>query len=708
MLDEEEGTGSQDLLRYVFVVLHRWWLVVLFMGAGTAAALYHQSKKPQVYVASASVLVRVEAPKVLGQKADEAAVAFGDNQWSADRATFYNSQLSIMRSEAVAELSVRQGKLADMPAIAGVGTEAQRFATAVRSVQSSISVTLAEQERTVWVNAMHSDPAAAAAIANAVIAGYEAFNLDSYRSGNAHATEWLAKELDDVETELNRTNTEIMDFKKDNGLLAFSLEDRRSLLANDIAHYSEAATAAKTQRLVLEAENKKISEAAEQGDIAQSPIFDVASSVTGRLLREQLLAATIELDSLSVTLGPQHPTRLAQLERVQKSKQALADEAKLVLAVSTSGLKKALAVEGRLESELESLKAQAFELGPKEIFYSGLLRKRDEAETRAKHLRERFNETDMAGRLQASNLRPLDPAVAVPAANKSLRYAAAGGALLGMLLSIGLILGAYQLDSSIKTVAEVEALGAEEFLGALPAMGKDGSEVGRFQEAARIVRTNMSFLSPDSDYRTIMVTSPQPRDGKSTTAYWMAASLAQTGKRVLLIDCDMRNPSLHKRIDAPRTEGLSELIVGSISVEKAIRHTEEKGVYLLPAGCPIRNPSESLASKRFANLLETLRGQYDILILDTPPILPVTDASIVCGLADLVLMIARCGNTERTALHVALTQIRRASPKVLGMIANYAGGGTSGYYYKGYSAKYSYGEDFDADAEPAIGLDPAS
>jgi len=702
--DDDEGSNI-DLREYVGLVLKNKWIVVAGLVAGIALGIFYGRSRPIVYTTSASMLISSEAPHVLGRDVDQ-AVEYGANRWSGDRATFYNSQLTIMRSQAVASFSVKEGKLDEVPEVAGTGTPAQRFRAAYAAVRSSMSVSIADQERTVWVTATHKNPVAAAAIANAVIKGYQAFNRDEYRAGNEEAIGWLSKELDNVEVELAAADKAIDDFKRNNDLLSFSIEDRRSLLGQSIAHYSEQASEARTSRIGLEVQHNKIDEANKQA-ITDSSIFELAGSATGRLLREQYLAATIDLQSLSANLGPLHPTRLEQTERVEKLKVALAGEAKVVKTTALDRYKNALALEGRMNGEVQRLKQQAFDLGPKEIEYGVLLRQRDEALNRAAHLRERYNENNMAGRLQSTNVRPLDSAyIPGQSSAKKWSYYVGASAMLGLMMSIGLILLVHQLDSRIHRVGQIEELGGSSFLGALPiiknADNREPNMMSRFQEAIRIVRTNLSFLAPDVDQRVIMVTSPQPQDGKSTTAYWMAVSMSQMGKRVLLVDADMRSPSLHNIIGIQRDEGLSELIVGEIKLADALRDTDFKNVKMIPAGRPIRDPAESIASKRFAGLLDSFRDEFDIIIVDTPPVLPVADASLMCRVVDVALVIGRCGSTEKNALGMALSQIRRAKPKSLGVIANAAGVRAERYYYKGYDG-YAYGETPDLAYDASVG-----
>lgn len=691
---DDEDIPSIDFREYLGQILKYKWIVVLGVAAGIAAGVFYGRSQPVYYHASASVLLSAEAPRILGRDVDK-AVEYGTNNWSADRSTFYNSELSIMRSEAVATLSVSEANLADIPEVAGDGTPDQRQRAALAAVQSSTVISLADLERTVWVTSTHRNPLAAAAIANAVVSGYQAFNRDRYRDGNKDATDWLAKELDTVEAELASADAKISAFKKDNDLLSFSMEDRRSLLGGQLSHYAEQASMAKTSRIGLELTHDKIVEAG-QVPITESSIFELADSPTGRLLREKYVAATIDLESLSASLGPLHPTRLEQMERVGKLESSLEDEARVITATAREEYKKALALEGRLNAEVAALKQQAFGYGPQEIAHGALLRQRQEAAERAAHLRERYNQNNMAGRLHATNVKPLDSAYA-PAYSgaKPWRNYVGGGGFLGLLLSVGLILLMYQLDSRLHRVGQVEDIAGACFLGSLPVLAEAGpgktSAMSSFQEAIRIVRTNLHFLSPDVTQRTIMVTSPQPKDGKSTTAYWMAVSLAQMGKKVLLIDADMRNPSLHTILGIKRTDGLSDLIVGDITSEQAVRSTDFKNVHMIPAGQPIRDPAESLASKRFSSLLATFRDEYDIVIIDTPPVLPVADATLLCPKVDVALMIGRCGNTEKRALTHALAQLRRAKPKTLGVIANGAGMRGDRYYYKGYEG-FSYGE----------------
>lgn len=688
-LERDADDAEIDLKRYLLLVLkYKWLLIACVAVAVTGAVLYGQSR-PILYQASASILIESQAPQVLGRQVEE-AVDQGVNGWNGDRKAYYSSQLSIMGSHAVMQLAADKSGLIDNPAVAGTGSAAERQQNVVRAL-SAVKLHRAEDEEIVWITATHRDPDAAAATANALVVGYEHFAMNSYQAGNSAASEWLARELDRVEKDLEQRESEIFQFKKEHDLLSLSLEDRRNLLANQIEHYSQQASQAKTERIALEAELERIKKAAAQ-DISTSPIFEITGSRNGLTIRESFIAAVVEEQSLAANLGPQHPVLIKQKEMVAQLRSSLQTEAQLIAQAVEEKHQRALRFEQRLDAEVEELKTQAFALGPTEVAHNALVRKHQDAQERSQILRERFRSNELAARLQATNIQPLDAAVApaLPLPRRWGFYVTAAVAI-GLLLGIGLIGLFTVLDSRVRTIREVEELCPKEFVGALPFCKTSANDPvasdPRFEEAMRIIRTNLGFLKPDLEARRILITSAQPRDGKSTTAYRLAQSFAQAGKKVVLVDADLRNSSVHDMLGIPRKDGLSDVIVGDIAVTDALR-MDTPSLSILPAGRMNRYPAEALSSKRFQSILEELDSKFDVVIIDAPPILPVADATLLVSHADVTVVLARCGQTDKGAFGIALNQIRRARPECLAVVANSLDTRSERYIYAGY---YSYG-----------------
>ncbi len=216
-------------------------------------------------------------------------------------------------------------------------------------------------------------------------------------------------------------------------------------------------------------------------------------------------------------------------------------------------------------------------------------------------------------------------------------------------------------------------------------------------ECCRSIRTNILFMSPDHPVRTMVITSPSPQEGKTTTAINLAVAMAEAGGRVLLIDTDMRRPRLHRSFAVPNQVGVSTLILGNSTLDDAIKHTEIPNLDVLPCGPIPPNPSELLHTKRFAQVLEDCKTRYEHIILDSPPTSAVTDPAVLGNLVDGVILIVKGASTTREAAAHARRQLISAKCRLLGVIVNEIdfsnpGYGYHYYYYRKYSRYgYTYG-----------------
>ncbi|RMH14202.1 MAG: polysaccharide biosynthesis tyrosine autokinase [Gemmatimonadetes bacterium] len=260
------------------------------------------------------------------------------------------------------------------------------------------------------------------------------------------------------------------------------------------------------------------------------------------------------------------------------------------------------------------------------------------------------------------------------------------GALLGLILGVGAAFFLEYLDRTVRTSADVETLLGIPVLGIIPRLRKVDEEDDRraglplivaldpldpAAEAYRNLRMNLMFMSTeDEPIRTILFSSPGPHEGKSTTAVNFAVMLAQQGQRVLLIDADLRRPSLHRAMDLLREPGLTNLLVGDAEAREAIRPNVLPNLDMLPSGPFPPNPSELLNSKAMQRLLEELQGKYSHIIVDSPPVLAVTDAALLGAHTDGVVLVLRSGETEQRAAERAVEQLRRVGVRVFGAVLN--------------------------------------
>ena len=311
------------------------------------------------------------------------------------------------------------------------------------------------------------------------------------------------------------------------------------------------------------------------------------------------------------------------------------------------------------------------------------------------NLLQRAKETGVSGELKTSNIRVVDPAEqprkpVSPQKQLNEVLALFGGSIL----ACGLVFFFEYLDSHIKTPDEIRVHLGLSHLGLLPAMdGKvftgqypllNNGVPSNFSEAFRAIRTNVLFSSAQEGSRSVLVTSTGPGEGKSMVAANLALSLAQAGQRVLLIDGDLRKPKIHEIFAVPQEPGLSNLLVGKAKASESVRKTGVPGLWVMGAGRIPPNPAELVGSQRFREFLVSVKEHFEWVIIDSPPVMAVTDAALVAHQTSGVLFVIGAEMTSRHAAKRALEQLEQAQARFVGAVLNRVDLEHNAYYYSQY------------------------
>jgi capsular exopolysaccharide synthesis family protein len=367
----------------------------------------------------------------------------------------------------------------------------------------------------------------------------------------------------------------------------------------------------------------------------------------------------------------------------------------------------AQAQEHQLAGALEQKKSEALALSSKGIDYAVLKREAESNNLIYNTLLQRAKETGVSAELKTSNIRVVDSAETqqIPIRPKKmidLLLALFGGGLL----AAGLAFFFEYIDNRIKSPDEIKAHLGLPFLGLIPAIKLDSHSgaspminngvPANFAEAFRTVRTNVLFSSAEEGGRSLVVTSTAPGEGKTLVATNVAMALAQAGQRVLLVDADMRRPRVHEVFDMSQQPGLSNLLTGNCKASESVRKSATPGLWVLSAGDNPPNPAELVGSHRFKDLLASLTAHFDWVIIDSPPVLAVTDAALAAHRASGVLFVIGSEMTSRNTAMAALEQIQSAKAKVVGAVLNRVNVERNSYYYshyyhRNYSNYYSNG-----------------
>jgi polysaccharide biosynthesis transport protein len=562
----------------------------------------------------------------------------------------------------------------------------------------NLTITPVRNSRLVDVKYRSSDPQFAMRIANALSEQYIEQNLEFKFLATQQATQFLNQRMTEQRRALEQNEMALQKYREQTD--SVSLEDRQNIVVQRLADLNAAVTKARTERIQKEAAWNQIR--AIQTDRAA---LDTHPLVLTNTFIQQLKGEVAQLQQnqaqLGERLGEKHPEMVKVKSALTNAEAKLQGELAKVVQSIRNDYESALAQERSLSAALEQQKNEALTLNRQSIQYGVLQRDATSSRQLFEGLLQRSKETGIEGELRTSNIRVVDKAELPqsPATPRTMNNIALS-LLSGLLLGIGLAFFFDYLDNRIKSPEEIKTHLGIPFLGLVPALRNSevpGSPLvsngvtRQFGEAFRTIRTNVLFSSAQEGCRSVVVTSTLPGEGKSIVASNLALSLAMAGQRALLIDGDMRRPKVHMLFGLSQEPGLSNVIVGSAQASETLKRTTVPNLWIMVAGKQPPNPAELLGSRRFKDLMTSLTPHFDWIVIDSPPVMAVTDASIVSHLVHGVVFVVGCEMTGRTAARTALDQLDSAKAKYLGAVLNRVDLRRHSYYYSHYY-KRAYSE----------------
>ena len=707
-LDESEsalgGEAKIDLRSYWRTVRKRWPFVVLSMIIATVIAFVYTYREAKVYEASCQIIIDGQPPQILPGSKD--VVEMGTGSFWGNK-EFYETQYRIIQSTNVGQRTAEKLGLQYDPDYLGAMGPNHDLVALGRAVASQLSVKPLKDSRLATITVTDGKPQRAALIANTVADTYIEYNLDYKLEGARSAMAWLAEQESDLKRQLEESELKLYQFKKDRNLLAVSLDDKQSMLSSNLASVNQKLTDLRITRLQLEAKRRMIEQARE--DIsARETLPELRDSPTIGPLRQAFTQFSKEYADLSTKYGPEHPRMKSLQGQMEVVRKAYEKEIDAALTTFEKLYQEAIDNERGLKAMMEQQKNEAIELSKIEIEYRPLLRASQQNDKMYGLISTRQKEIDITGPMKTNNVRVLERAV-VPGA--PIRPKPIQNLLMGLMFGLGtgvaLAFAIETLDNTLKTQADVEQFLGVPVLGLVPVIGSTGEptdtvgdnvrqrDMGVFldpksvaAECCRSIRTNILFMSPDRPIRTMVVTSPSPQEGKTTTAVNLGVTMAEAGGRILLIDTDMRRPRLHRSFGVGNQLGISTVIVGKTTLEDAIKHTDVPNLDVLTCGPVPPNPSELLHTDRFAAILADCAKLYDRIILDSPPTSAVTDPAVLGNLVDGVILVIKAGETTRDAAIHSRRQLMSAKARMVGVVVNAIDFSNPAYGYEYYYRNY--------------------
>jgi tyrosine-protein kinase Etk/Wzc len=603
---------------------------------------------------------------------------------------------------------------------------------AAGAIQGRTTVGPVKGANIIRISTRNTSPLLAARIANELANQYLRENLAYARGEARSAREFIEEQLAVAADTLRDAEQKLKEYKEKTKLILLDEDAKESIstLAKFEADLEEAKMAeSEGERRLSLLRSQLTGEGAfsKYKSVAASPT--VSSNPVVARLKSRLSDLEITRAQLLEAYTGLHPDVVEVENEIESVKDELAKSTRQVLETgpsSTDPVYQSI-VSGIIETEtqlsalgarvsalrnvIESYSSRLEDLPEKEIALARLTRRKEVGEKVYTMLLTKLEEARISEAMKVGNIRIVDTAIPPdePILPKKKRTTMLG-ALGGLMIGIGLALFLEYLDTSLKTGDEIEKELKLSFLGSIPsvrgekhASSRDGGGllsrllITHFEprsliaEAYRTVRTNLQYVQFDRKCCTLLFTSPLPEDGKSTSLANLSITLSQLGAKTLVVDSDLRRPVQHTIFDVERTPGLTGLLMGEADADQVVTATQHRNLYVLPAGPIPPNPSELLASERMSRLLKELSQKFSYVLFDSPPILAVTDAAVLGGRTDGVVLVLRFEKTDRRAAAEAVRLLRNARARVLGAILNDVKTGGQGYYYRSYY--HYYGDD---------------
>jgi capsular exopolysaccharide synthesis family protein len=542
------------------------------------------------------------------------------------------------------------------------------------------------------------DPVKAARYANAHAQSYIKQNAVTRFAAVQEAADWLRDRLDEQKRKVDAGEHAVLAFQEEHGLMSASQGSSAatSIVAARLTELSASITRSQSARLERDSEySRAMALRGNPDELDRLP--QMLASPTLQQLRGEFDRLQQERVRLAKSLREAHPDMIKIRESIEATQAKLDAERTRVIESLRQELVAARATETGLTAEMDKLKREAAEQNRGSVQLDILRREAESNRQIYDMLMQRARETGVAKEATPNRTRILDPALVPlePVSPNKMRNLTQ--ALLWALgLAVVAAFGLERLDNRVKLPGEIERRLGIAFLGLIPEvriaegeripLAKDG--VGpQFAEEMRRIRTNLLFSMTGDTLRTVAVTSSGASEGKTVVASNLALTLAQTGQRVLLIDADLRRPAVHSSFGIPQEPGLTNVLVGTAKASDAIRRTLP-GLWILPSGRRPPNPSELLSSHQFQRLLANLTEYFDWVIIDGPPVIPVTDACVLAHFVSGMLFVVGAERTTHQVARRAIDQLTAADAKIMGGILNRADVARHSYYYGTYYDAY--------------------
>ncbi len=672
--------------------------------------IYRSVSQPRLYVATGRIEVRSGASNEYRLTTIS----------STDTSSHLTTQSSILSSETLLLTVARELNLNNEPAFLGVrppvpvtslDTPKIRQATLSR-LKANLTVSIVTHTNLITINYRSLDAHLSANIVNTLIKDYIQRSYQTRFNSAQHASQWLTGQLDDLKQQVETSQEQLLELQRRLGSVGVSIDPTHSQseITSLIDSLTKAAGDARINRIIAESRYRALAQAdpaSMEGLIDATPSIQPAPLNS---LRSELATARAHFAELTSQLGPNHPqVKAAKAQMDELSTEINTEQGRLLNQAKQTYLA-SKATEEQTQAALEAQKADAYKLRDELVEYTLRQREFESGRQLYDSLLQRLRAAGIQAGLESLEIDVVDQAL-IPAAPTlqsattiiivTLLFSLFGGIVIAFLLE--------SLDTGLRTIAEVEGITELPALAIIPRSRRTVSELpagmsvsqlnmgvltmpkSQFAEAFRSLRTSILLADTSHPPRTILFTSATPSEGKTTCSTNLSCILAQRETRVLLIDADLRRPSVHHRFGLNGKVGLSTVLSGATSLDEAVQQVADvPNLDILASGPVPPFPTEMLSSEGMTHLIEDAKTKYTHVVIDSPPVLSVTDGVILGRQTDTAVLVIRHGKSSKQVVRRARDLLIRSGIRVTGFVLNAVDINSPEYYgYYGYSG-YSY------------------
>ena len=763
----EEREKGVDLLEYWRIIIKRKWVVVTFAGALILFVGIFSFLATPIYKAKTTLLIEEESSRILsiedefGYQRRAVDLRFYNTQLKllkskslAERVARKMNLLS--RQEFGAGEKPKKSLIAaakDLISLRWIASKKKKdresdalipsnpYSEIAAAIQSGVEVSPVRDTKLVELSYKSPYSVLSADIVNALAEEFISFSVEKRYETTQQASDFLSEQIANLREDLAAKERELQRYGQEKKL--FFTSDKESAVVNKFADVLDAYTQAQIERINKEATYR------ESKDLDVDSLPQFVNNPMIQELKTDYTRMKNEYEEMSKTFKSNYPDMIKSRAKLDSMKEELKSEIKKAVDAAESEYRSALKKEASLEDLLETQRRDVVRMNSNAIFYNSLKIEVENMQNQLNSLIEMEKDTQVSARLgglKTSNISIIDKAEipkspASPKKRRNLILAL----IVGIFGGVGLCFLLESLDNTVKGPEDVEKLSGLPSLGVIPYLPPEGMKKKKrygyyskykhkysykkenpegkeslpdikeielvnqlyprffISEDYRTVRTSILLSHAESPPKSIVFTSALPKEGKTATVANMAVAFSQLDEKVLVVDADLRKPRLHRIFKVKNIGGLSGYLTGKVSIEDAVQKTNVENIWLIPSGPIPPNPSELLNSDKMKGMMDELKRGYDVVMLDTPPMLAVVDGVIISSLGDSTVFIIQAGKTTRKPFLQAVEELKRAKAKVIGVVFNEVKAKGEGYYspyYHHYRSRYHYyGEEEEEESK---------